>query len=79
MADEISIRELRNNGGAVVDRVRRGESLVVTRDGDPVAELRPLPDRPLSSRELLRRYRHMPPIDYEAFRRDVDGLFDWTL
>lgn len=79
MADEISIRELRNNGGAVVDRVRRGESLIVTRDGDPVAELRPLPGRPLSSQELLRRYRHMPPIDYEAFRRDVDGLFDWTL
>ncbi len=79
MAGQISIRELRNNGGAVVDWVGRGESLIVTRDGTPVAELRPLSDKPLSSRELLRRYRHMPPIDYEAFRRDVDGLFDWTL
>ena len=79
MTGQISIRELRNSGGAVVDRVGRGESLIVTRDGTPVAELRPLPDKTLSSRELLRRYRHMPPIDYEAFRRDVDGLFDWTL
>ncbi len=77
--DEVSIRELRNSGGAVVDRVGRGESHIVTRDGEPVAELRPLSDKPLSSHELLRRYRHMPPIDHEAFRRDVDGLFDWTL
>ena len=66
MTGQISIRELRNNGGAAVDRVVRGESLVVTRDGTQVAELRPLPDKPLSSGELLRRYRHMPPIDYSS-------------
>lgn len=79
MTGQISIRELRDTGGAAVDRIVRGESLVVTCDGTQVAELRPLPDKPLPSREFLCRNRHMPPIDYEAFRRDIDGLFNWTL
>ena len=77
--DEISIRELRNSGGAVVDRVGRGESLVVTRDGRPVAELRPLPGRPVFAPALVERWAHLPSIDYDAFRRDVDGLFDFDL
>jgi len=37
---EVTIRELRNHGGDVVDRVAAGERLIVTRDGRPVAELR---------------------------------------
>jgi prevent-host-death family protein len=38
---EITIRELRNHGGEVVDRVAQGEQITVTRAGKPVAELRP--------------------------------------
>ncbi len=37
------MRDLRNNGGEVLRRVEHGERIVVTRDGAPVAELRPLP------------------------------------
>jgi prevent-host-death family protein len=37
------VRDLRNNGGEVLRRVEHGERIVVTRDGTPVAELRPLP------------------------------------
>jgi prevent-host-death family protein len=37
----VTVRELRNDGGAVLDRVARGEELVVTRNGVEVAELRP--------------------------------------
>ncbi|HLE85784.1 MAG TPA: type II toxin-antitoxin system prevent-host-death family antitoxin, partial [Thermoanaerobaculia bacterium] len=36
----VTIRELRNRGGDVVERVLAGESLTVTRAGTPVAELR---------------------------------------
>lgn len=39
------MRELRNHGGDVLSRVEKGESVVVTRDGVPVGELRPLPGR----------------------------------
>ena len=45
----MTIRELRNHGGAVVDRVLAGEHLVVTRDGTPVAELRPVQRRGLGA------------------------------
>ena len=37
--DAGTVRELRNHGGEVLDRVARGESLIVTRDGAEVAEL----------------------------------------
>lgn len=44
------MRELRNHGGEVLDRVARGEVLVVTRDGAEVAELRP---RAVALRRLI--------------------------
>jgi len=79
MAEEVSIRDLRNNGGAVVDRVERGESLIVTRDGRPVAELRPLPRPPRITSEFLALWAKLPPIDAEQFRRDVDDFIDMSL
>src|SRR5205807_8903192 len=42
MAEIIPQRELRNNNAAIVDRVARGQTFVVTRHGTPVAELRPV-------------------------------------
>ena len=78
MAD-VSIRDLRNHGGDVVDRVVRGERLVVTRSGKPVAELRPLGVQGLPVTELIRRRAHLPFIDPESLRRDVDAAIDSTL
>lgn len=75
----VTVRELRNQGGKVVDRVLAGESLVVTRAGKPVAELRPVRRRALPRAELLARWRALPPVDPVAFRRDVDDLLDATL
>ena len=73
---EVTIRELRNRGGDVVDRVAAGEHFTVTRDGRPVAELRPYRSTPLSAAVLLRRWRRLPVIDLERFRRDVDDVLD---
>jgi tRNA(fMet)-specific endonuclease VapC len=52
----VTVRELRNKGGEVLDRVARGESFVVTRDG-PVAEPSPLRRRSASPAELMTRRR----------------------
>lgn len=71
--------ELRNEGGRVIDRVIAGESLVVTRDGDPVAELRPLPRAPLDASTLLRRWQHLPLVDPAGLRADIDELLDQHL
>jgi prevent-host-death family protein len=76
---EITIRELRNHGGKVVDRVALGEHLTVTRDGKPVAQLLPLEPPPLSSLALADRWASLPPMDPESLRRDVDSILDQTL
>lgn len=74
MAD-VSIRELRNQGGEVVDRAARGERIVITRSGTPVAELRPLRP-PLSAEALLERWKRLPAMDLATLRADMDELID---
>jgi len=73
---EVTIRELRNHGGEVVDRVAAGERLTVTRDGRPVAELRPISRQALSAGAVLRRWRRLHTIDAVALRADLDGVID---
>ena len=76
---EVTIRELRNHGGDVVDRVAAGERVVVTRSGRPVAELRPVRAEGLTASVLLQRWRRLPQIDPNALRRDVDATLDPAL
>lgn len=73
---EVTIRELRNRGGRVVDRVAAGERVVVTRDGRAVAELRPLPAGGARAAVLLERWRRLPPIDAAALRHGLDGTLN---
>ncbi len=77
--EAVSVRELRNQGGKVLDRVARGETLVVTRDGTEVAELRPRPGRGPKAADLIARRRHLPRIDPQALLRDVDAVLDSEL
>jgi prevent-host-death family protein len=75
---EVSIRDLRNHGGEVVDRAARGEPITITRAGRAVAELRPV--RPsLSAEALLSRWQRLPAVDPAALREDLDRLMDPTL
>ena len=73
---EVSIRDLRNHGGDVVDRAARGERITITRSGKAVAELRRLGQRALSSEELVERFKHVPRIDYDELRGDLDAVLD---
>lgn len=77
--ESVSVRDLRNHGGDVIERVLGGQTLEVTRDGAPVAALTPLPRRPLSRAELLRRFRDAPPVDPARLRADVDAVIDQSL
>jgi len=79
MADEVTIRELRHRGGRVLERVERGETLTVTRDGHPVAELRPISGRALTAEVLLRRWRGLPSVDARSLREDIDSVIDPSL
>ena len=73
---EVSIRDLRNHGGDVVDRVARGEQITITRAGRPVAELRPVAAAALSARVLVARWRRLPAVDPAALRADIDETLD---
>ncbi len=76
---DVSIRDLRNRGGEIIDRAARGEEIVISRNGVPVAELRPLPGPGMTADAVLTRWRGAPSIDPDAFRDDLDGLLDQRL
>jgi len=77
MGPEISQRELRNNSGEVMRRLDAGESFIVTRNGTPVAELRPLRRQSVVKTSVLKELlRGAPAIDYQRLRADLDDLVD---
>lgn len=78
----IAQRELRNDNAKVIEAVAAGESFVVTRNGEPVAELRPIGRARRSfvpRAEVLALAMQGPHIDGAAFRRDVDRVIDQRL
>jgi prevent-host-death family protein len=73
---EVSIRDLRNHGGDVVDRVSRGERVIITRAGKAVAELRPLRRDPVPFELLVDGWRRLPWVDPDRLRSDLDEVVD---
>jgi prevent-host-death family protein len=73
---EVSVRDLRNHGGDVLDSVMRGESVTVTRQGKPIAELRPIPEEGTPATLLAERWHLIPAIDLAALRADLDEVLD---
>ncbi len=63
----------------MLDRVLAGEHVIVTRDGRPVAELRPLPGSRLNAPALVERFRYLPPLDPDTFRADIDSVLDQAI
>jgi len=77
--DVVTVRDLRNHGGDVLTRVARGESVIITRDGAEVAELRPLRRRAVPVTELIARRAALPVMDAASLRDDLDAIMDPTL
>jgi antitoxin (DNA-binding transcriptional repressor) of toxin-antitoxin stability system len=73
VAAEITSRELRRPGAAILRRVDAGETFVITERGAPIAELRPISRRRFVTRDQIRTvFEAAPPIDHGALRRDID-------
>ena len=76
----ISQRELRNDSGEILRAVEAGESMVVTKSGIPVAELRPLTRRRfVPAQEWVERRASGPAVDAAELRADVDALHEQGL
>jgi prevent-host-death family protein len=71
----VTVRELRNQGGQVLDRVLAGEQITITRDGQPVAELSPL-SIPTNLATLKKRAAKLKAIDPTSLRNDLDEIVD---
>jgi prevent-host-death family protein len=80
MSRIINQRELRNQSAAVLREVEAGETIVVTRNGTPVAELRPIRARRFVLRATISQAAaRAPRIDAGRFRADLDAVVDQRL
>jgi prevent-host-death family protein len=82
MPTVIAQRELRNQNASIMAAVAAGESFVITRNGTPVAELRPVNSRRrtfVPKAELVALVGESPHIDALAFRADLDRIADQSI
>lgn len=76
----ITQRQLRNDSAAILREVQAGQTIIVTRNGVPVAELRPFTLRRFVPREVIAEAAlRAPRIDARRFRADLDGVIDQTV
>ncbi|WP_129777081.1 type II toxin-antitoxin system Phd/YefM family antitoxin [Peristeroidobacter soli] len=77
MSRVITQRELRNDSAAVLREVEAGRTVIVTRNGTPVAELRPLRPHQFVPRGMIAdAAARAPRVDAGRFRADVDAVSD---
>jgi prevent-host-death family protein len=79
MARTIAQRDLRNDIARVIDAVAAGESFVIIRNGEPVAELRPIDGvrRTFVPRAEVAEFAMQGPhIDTLLFRQDQERISD---
>jgi len=82
MVRTIAQRELRNENAKVIEAVTEGVTFVVTRNGEPVAELRPIKASRrsfISRAEVAALAAAAVRIDHRQFRADLDRSIDQEL
>ena len=80
MTRTIAQRELRNDSGEIMRALDRGEDFIVTRQGVPVGELRPVRHRRFVTRAALAAaVAGAPADDPRRFRADVDAVLDQSV
>ena len=80
MSKIINQRELRNASAKVLRDVQAGQTIVVTRNGEPVAELRPIqPRRFVPRTTLAEAAARTVRIDAQGFRTDIDSVVSQSI
>jgi prevent-host-death family protein len=71
----ITQRELRNDSAAVLRDVQAGQTVTVTRNGTPIAELRPVSPRQFVPRAAIANARaRASRVDFRRLREDLDAV-----
>jgi prevent-host-death family protein len=80
MSRIITQRELRNDSSAVLREVQAGQTVIISRNGVPVAELRPLPPRRFVPRAVIAdAAQRAPRVDATRLRADLDAAVDQSV
>jgi antitoxin (DNA-binding transcriptional repressor) of toxin-antitoxin stability system len=80
VSEQISQRELRNDSGRIMRALADGKTFVVTSNGRPVGELRPLRrDRFVDAVAAVEVFRNAPPVDWTKMRSELDELVDQNI
>lgn len=74
-----TVFELCNHCSSAINQAHYGEHVIVTQSGQAVAELRPLCRRNTDPANLLKRWHHLPYVDPDKLRRDLDQILDPSL
>ena len=77
VSEQISQRELRNDSGRIMRALDEGRSFIVSRNGTPVGELRPLRrHRFVGASAVVAMFKDAPRVDAAALRQDLDQVAD---
>ncbi len=82
MSRTIPQRELRNHNAQILDAVAAGATFIITRNGEPVAELRPFGRgrrQFVPMADIATLAAEGPHIDASAFRRDLNDTVEQSL
>ncbi|MGH3545833.1 MAG: type II toxin-antitoxin system Phd/YefM family antitoxin [Mycobacteriales bacterium] len=77
MTATITQAELRNGSAGIMDRLQAGADFIITRNGVPVGELRPIaPQRAPTAAELIAVFGDLPRgSSYAEQRAESDAIF----
>lgn len=76
----ISQRELRDDSGAIMRAVERGETFTITRNGTPVARVVPVRRRTFVPKaEAVAAFASAHSVDADRLRSDLDASTDASL
>ena len=78
-SQHISQRQLRNDSAVVLRAVENGESFIITNNGRPVAEIRPIPQDPFEGIGVQRaipgtRFAALNPVQIDSAETALEAL-----
>lgn len=77
---DVSVRQFVADSGSVTRGLRQGRTYILTINGEPLAEVRPIRRRRFVPKaEALAVFAAAPAIDYDEMRDDLDAAFDYEL
>ena len=80
MSKIINQRELRNDSAAILREVQAGQAITISRNGVPVAELRPIPPRRFVPRAVIAdAASRAPRVDAGRLRADLDAVVEQSI